>query len=339
MTKINPRDHLTLKKDHIDNAKDRKFPNTWFDYDDSWNFEEFKKQFEFKIHDMTASEMEFDMIGVNPALSNALRRVIIAEVPVMAIENVYFNQNTTIMHDELLAQRLGLVPLLVNPDRFDEFDGEPTDLNTLVFKLKMACSYAEGMPKPGVTDPELLYVNYKVQSQHLEWVAEGVQANWMEDIKAFSDIPLVEMRPGQSLEIECHARKGVGKDHAKFSPVCPCSFKTLPVIELKQPITGKDAIHLQKCFSKGVIGIKNDEAYVIDARTDTLSREFQRHDKFKNIVVQGKQKDYFIFNIESTGSIDAPVIVKNGLEVLKNKLISVQRLLKETDFYQQITNE
>ena len=335
MTTITPRDHLTLKKDHIVNPKDQKYPETFFDIDDRWNFEGFKNQFSWKIHEMTPEEMEFDMVGVNPAVANALRRVMIAEVPIVAVEKVYVNQNTSVMHDELLAHRIGLIPLMADPQRFEYFEGDPTDLNTLVFKLKIECKYAPGMPKPGVTDPDLLYINHKVLSDHLEWVPEGVQSSWTETIVAKGGIPLVDLRPGQSIEIECHAQKGIGKDHAKFNPCCPASYRLMPVIELKESIKGKDALKLQKCFSNGVIGIKKDKAFVIDARNDTISREVLRHDEFKDKVVLAKDKNYFIFNLESTGSVDAPVIVKGALSVLKSKLKDVQQLLRESDFYQE----
>src|SRR5688572_24501630 len=95
--------------------------------------------------------MEFDLIGVDAAIANALRRVMIAEVckslfflkknkgikkskknqiniftskkiyiqvPTMAIEKVYIYDNTSIIQDEVLAHRLGLIPIKVDPDLF-----------------------------------------------------------------------------------------------------------------------------------------------------------------------------------------------------------------------------
>lgn len=55
--------------------------------------------------------MEFDLIGVTPAVANAFRRIMISEVPSMAIEKVYIYNNTSIIQDEILAHRLGLIPL------------------------------------------------------------------------------------------------------------------------------------------------------------------------------------------------------------------------------------
>lgn len=43
----------------------------------------------------------------------------IAEVPTICIEDVYVWNNTSVIQDEVVAQRLGLIPLNVDPDLFD----------------------------------------------------------------------------------------------------------------------------------------------------------------------------------------------------------------------------
>ena len=58
------------------------FPNTYEHYDDKWDFDEFKKKFQIKIQKYSKDkmEMEFDMIGIDAALANAFRRILLAEV-------------------------------------------------------------------------------------------------------------------------------------------------------------------------------------------------------------------------------------------------------------------
>ena len=95
----------------------------------------------------------------------------------------------------------------------------------------------------------------------------------------------------------------IGSDHAKFSPVATASYRLLPVIDIKEPITG-NWLKIQKCFPPGVIGIDaNGKAYVKDARKDTVSREVLRHPEFDGKVQLGRQRDHFIFNVESTGAM------------------------------------
>lgn len=66
----------------------------------------------------------FEIIGIDVSLANALRRIMIAEVPTMAIEHVYMWNNSGIIHDEVLAHRVGLVPINVDPRMFEDFLGE-----------------------------------------------------------------------------------------------------------------------------------------------------------------------------------------------------------------------
>jgi DNA-directed RNA polymerases I and III subunit RPAC1 len=65
--------------------------------DNSWNFDHFKSGFRIDVGCIDGDTMEFDMLGIDPAIANAFRRIIISEVPTMAIEHVYFVDNTSII--------------------------------------------------------------------------------------------------------------------------------------------------------------------------------------------------------------------------------------------------
>ena len=59
------------------------------------------------------------------------------------------------------------------------------------------------------------------------------------------DIVVAKLKPGQRIEFEAHCRKGVGKDHTKYSPVATASYRLLPEIILKEPVTGALAYELK----------------------------------------------------------------------------------------------
>jgi len=59
------------------------------------------------------------MVGIDAPLANALRRILLAEVPTIAIETVYIYENTSIIQDEILSHRLGLIPIHADPRLFD----------------------------------------------------------------------------------------------------------------------------------------------------------------------------------------------------------------------------
>lgn len=65
--------------------------------DNSWSFKAFKKRFKVEMESLDGSDMAVDLIGIDPAIANALRRILIAEIPTMAIEHVYVVNNTSIV--------------------------------------------------------------------------------------------------------------------------------------------------------------------------------------------------------------------------------------------------
>ena len=75
------------------------------------------------------------------------------------------------------------------------------------------------------------------------------------------DILLAKLRPGQVIELEAHARKGTGKDHAKWSPVATASYRLMPSIEVVKPIYDELAEELVNWFEPGVFKLEEtDEA-------------------------------------------------------------------------------
>ena len=86
------------------------------------------------------------------SIANAFRRILIAEIPTVAIEKVFVYDNTSILHDEFLAHRLGLVPIKVDPrlvawpePEFGDPDKEPDEKTTIVFRLKVKCTKNTGL--------------------------------------------------------------------------------------------------------------------------------------------------------------------------------------------------
>lgn len=127
------------------------------------------------------------MIGVEPPLANALRRILIAEIPTMAIEKVNMWQNTSIIPDENLAHRMGLIPIKADPRQFEyhqkatqDNDGEQGDEydenDSLRFKLHVRCTKKD--PKApmiinNTVDEDKYYNNANVYSSQLRWIPVG----------------------------------------------------------------------------------------------------------------------------------------------------------------------
>ncbi|GAB1608694.1 DNA-directed RNA polymerases I and III subunit RPAC1-like [Argonauta hians] len=320
------RTRLTLNEYSIDNTHSTDFPGSYSGYDDALNLKNFKKNFRVDIIRLCDEFLEFDMVGIDAAIVNAFRRILISEVPTMAIEKVFINNNTSIIQDEVLAHRLGLIPIYADPRLFEyvsEGDIDETPSDTIVFELSVKCTKN---PNADTTDPDDLYINHKVYSQHLKWIPIGNQADLFKegDIRPVDDdILIAKLRPGQKLDLRMHCIKGIGKDHIKFSPVATASYRLLPEITLLSPVRGEQAQRLQSCFSAGVIEIDVvdgvETARVAHARKDTCSREVLRHDDLKNFVRLSKIRDHFIFSVESTGALPANILFTEAINILMKK--------------------
>ncbi|KAI6228728.1 RPOLD domain-containing protein [Aphelenchoides fujianensis] len=283
-------------------------------------------------------ELEFDLVHVEAPIANALRRVLLSEVPTMAIEKVYLYQNTSCIPDEVLCHRLGLLPLNVDPRKFDfptdkfvpiaesdEVESEPPGQpkEHLILNFHVKCTKNKHAPADS-TNPKELFVNHYALSGQFVWEPIGEQKQWLKHCRmVHDDIVIAKLRPGQEIKARCHCVKGVGKDHAKFSPVATASYRLLPAIQLKKRVTGEDAELLQKCFTPGVIDVVQEKgqqvACVADARKDMCSRNVFRFEQLKDAVELSKVKDHFIFSVESTGAMPAHELVVEACRVIKDK--------------------
>ena len=125
--------------------------------------------------------------GVPLQYANALRRVCLNGVPVFAIDTVDIIENTSVLPDEGLAHRLGLIPLKTDLSKYNESD-------------------------------KILLVLDSGESEDTRAVLSGELSSEDESVKPVSEkIPIVQLAPGQKIKVECYARLGRGTEHAKWN--------------------------------------------------------------------------------------------------------------------------
>jgi len=138
--------------------------------------------------------------GVPLQYANALRRVCLNGVPVFAIDTVDIIQNTSVLPDEGLAHRLGLIPLKTDLKRFNE-------------PSKCDCQ-----SESGCSNCKVLLVLDSGEGEESRSVLSSELSSENETIKPTSDtIPIVQLAPGQQIKVECYARLGRGTEHAKWN--------------------------------------------------------------------------------------------------------------------------
>ncbi|CAL5868121.1 uncharacterized protein PFLUO_LOCUS2345 [Penicillium psychrofluorescens] len=356
---------IGINAETVTNIPSTDFPGHWPGESHGWATDQFKKDFQVEFHSNDQFEASFSLIGLDAAVANAFRRILMAEIPTLAIEYVYVHNNTSVIQDEVLAQRLGLVPLkgsveginwmhwFRKPSEDDEGAeaNTPSDFNTVVLRLEVECTVNPDAAADE-QDPRKRYNNAHVYAKDIVFVPVGRQEQYFVDEGAIQstnpDILIAKLRPGQKIEMELHCVKGIGADHAKFSPVATATYRLLPDIQIERPIIGEDAKKFANCFPKGVIGLESvtseeaarrgsgyeghageQKAVVKDPFKDTVSRECLRHEEFQGKVKLGRVRDHFIFNVESTGQFDSDVLFLESVKVLKLKCAQWKRGLTD----------
>lgn len=349
-----------IHEETITNVHATDVPHTYPGEDHSWDIERFRKSFRVEFHQNDPFEASFSLIGCDSSIANAFRRIMIADIPTLAIETVFINNNTSVIQDEVLAHRLGLIPFKGGREGLHKFlkwwrkpadesqiNNSYFDFNTVSLRLEVKCEHNPDAA-PGETDPTKLYKNAHVYARDIEFCPIGRQVKYFSGEDAIApvnpDILIAKLRPGQEISLSMHMHKGVGSDHAKFSPVATASYRLLPVIQIERPILGKDAEKFARCFPPGVIGLEKVtkkeasqkgsgyeghegelKAVVVDPMRDTVSRECLRHDEFKGKVKLGRKRDHFIFLVESTGQWESDAIFLEAVAHLKKKAQDLEK--------------
>ncbi|KAL9668219.1 hypothetical protein QQ045_002595 [Rhodiola kirilowii] len=271
----------------------------------------------------------------------------------MAIEKVLVADNTSEIHDEVLAHRLGLIPIKVDPRMFDYVEAAqetPQESRKTGSFLRHLLDISWF---PTLIHNELCFVCgmfIVVYSDELEWLPQGSQLEKSVDssskpemytsftcnqtcMSRFPDegpkltpsrIVLARLGAGQAIELEAIAVKGVGKTHAKWSPVATAWYRMLPEVILLKQIEDEKAEELVKNCPANVFDIEDigngkKKAFVSRPRACTLCRECIRDPSWRDSVSLRRVKDHFIFTIESTGALPPDVLFTEAVNILEEK--------------------
>lgn len=256
-----------------------------------------------EILSKTDSEIKFLVEGIKPSFASALRRTMTSEVPTMAIEWVDFKINDSVLNDEVIANRLGLVPLT--------FDQKAYNLPSECKCKGKGCSNCQ--------------VKLVLKKKGTGMVYSGDLKSNAKDVKpVFDKIPIVELFENQSLQFEAIAQLGLGKDHAKWKGAI-VGYKNKPIIKISKDVKF-DKEFFEHCPVKI---LKNEGTKIVIKDPFKCILCMQCVENSEGDIKVETDENSFIFNVEVVSGLKPEEIVLTAVDVLESKLNEFGKDLKK----------
>jgi len=206
-----------------------------------------------KVTLATPALVKFTLTDTDVSVANAVRRIILAEVPTVAIEIVNIEENETVIFDEFLAHRMGLLPLSCHG-----VGDLPVDGGFVEFKdcnCYNGCPYCTREFRLDVVNREdkIMSVTHFDIQQDTPDTRKFERPEWplykQVRVCPFPDptvdpavdarengILLAKMKKDQGLKMIMYARKGIPKYHAKWMPVATSIMQYEPDLKLNRDL-------------------------------------------------------------------------------------------------------
>jgi DNA-directed RNA polymerase subunit D len=259
-----------------------------------------------EVIDLKPKKLVIKINGIEPHLVNSIRRIMISELPKLAIDDVVIYDNTSALFDEIIAHRLGLIPI-------------PTDLSLLNFRDECIC---KGKGCPSCT------VRYTLSKENEGTVYSGdlqpAEESWA--IKE-DNIPIVELYKDQRLILEVEAILGSAKNHAKWQSVISPGYRFNPIIEIDKKRIDEIKEFIND-LPTDLVTLKNDKLEINDITKMPVLESYIDKEKMKFIKIK-RDPNNIIFNFETDGSMEAKKALIKSIEILKEKYKEFGKLLKK----------
>ena len=257
---------------------------------------------EVKILEKNNEKIKFLAEGITSALAGELRRIMMMEIPTLAIEWVDFLKNDSVIWDEIIANRLSLIPL---------------KYNIKFYNLKDNC-------KCGGKGCTRCQVKLKLKKKGPSMVYSGDLVPSDKKVKPVYDkIPIVELTEEQELQFEAIAQLGFGKEHAKWQ-ASVVGYRNVPKINIGK---GANISEYTKRCPKNVFVFKKKKLKVKKLLECNLCMQCVEVSEGKIKVEPDETK--YLFQVETTSGLKPEEIVLNSIEVLTKKLNEFSKDLRK----------
>ena len=256
---------------------------------------------DLKMLNKTNNETVFVLSDINHVIANTLRRLITSEVNTLAVEDIHVIKNSSALYDEMLAHRIGLIPL-------------KTDLRSYTKKEECKCN------GKGCVHCELKF-KLKVKGPCTVY-ASDLKSKDPKVVPVYPNMPIVKLLKDQDIDLEATAVLSNGKDHAKFSPGL-IYYHGYPKIKITQgrnlnKATEACPVNILE-VSKGKLKVKDVEKCILCKACENVSDA---------IKVEGSE-DSFIFHVEPWGQLSVKEMLTEAVKLMDGKLDEFGKLVKK----------
>ncbi|WP_138006199.1 DNA-directed RNA polymerase subunit D [Halalkalirubrum salinum] len=236
-------------------------------------------EFDVEFIERDDRSARFLVHGLTPAFANGIRRAMIADVPTLSIDTVRFIENSSVMFDEMIALRLGLIPLTT-----PLADYEIGETVTVALDVEGPATAYSGdiTTSDGLVEP------------------------------ADKNIPIIKLNQGQRLEFEADAVLDRGKEHAKHQGGVSVGYRHLQRVEVigDRGEFDEEEPHILR----GVIETEDGELVATDEFDNDLTNRYPGKEVSVTDVPGA-----FVFHVETDGSLSVEELVDRAAESIGDR--------------------
>jgi DNA-directed RNA polymerase subunit D len=234
--------------------------------------------YDIEFIDRDEREARFLVRGVTPAFANGIRRAMVADVPTFSIDTLRVIENSSVMFDEQIGLRLGLVPLTTPVGEFEAGDEVTLSID--------------------VEGPATAYSGDLVSSEEMVQPAD-------------ENIPLIELKENQRLELEADAVLDTGQSHAKHQGGLAVGYRHLQRVE----VVG-DKGEFEDEETRILRGVVEDDGELVP--TEEFDHDLSQRYPGKELEVHDVD-NAFVFDVETDGSFSVDDLVEAAVGTIESR--------------------
>ena len=285
-----------------------------------------------KILNETDEKLQVLLSKTDRSFANALRRSLISDTPKMAIDSVTFQlgtkeqdeeiwETTGPIPDEMVAQRLAMIPIPTVHDKF-YFQDECPNCKDMVEEER------------GCVECQMIYTCVVFGSEEGRWVTAGdmkyLGEGSLEITDEYKSIPITKLLKGQMIEFYATAIMGRGREHTKWSPVCGVSFhpRRIGVLNNKKKakiLWDMDLEISAKDFDKDGKMKDIDKVSILTNELNHVGEGTEESREFGDAVTLEEVSGEFILEFETDGSMGPKVAFMKAVEELSATFGSLEK--------------